>query len=151
MSSRLFIDSFLLRVFAFLPITHSSIPNTQCPIPNAQYPAHMNNHHRLLLIKWVHTVIWAIFVALIFFVVYSGISGRITWLTWISIALVVGEGLVLLLFGMSCPLTVLARRYSDSERDNFDIYLPNWLARYNKVIFTSIFLIGVLLVIYRVF
>lgn len=111
----------------------------------------MNNQQRLLLIKSVHTVIWAIFVAMIFYVLYSGIYGQITWMTWVSMAMVVGEGLVLLLFGMSCPLTVLARKYSDSERDNFDIYLPNWLARHNKVIFTTVFLVGLILIIIRSF
>lgn len=24
-------------------------------------------------------------------------------------------------------------RYTDNRRDNFDIYLPNWLARFNNV------------------
>ncbi|WP_372974396.1 hypothetical protein [Muriicola sp.] len=71
--------------------------------------------------------------------------------TWIGIGIIVGEGLVLLLFKMYCPLTVLARRYSDSERHNFDIFLPEWLARYNKVIFTSLFLLGLALVLYQRF
>lgn len=53
-------------------------------------------------------------------------------------------------FGMSCPLTVMARRYSDSSKDNFDIYLPEWLAKYNKQIFTTIYLLGLVAVIYRV-
>jgi len=57
--------------------------------------------------------------------------------------------MVLLIFKMYCPLTLIARNFSDSRKDNFDIYLPNWLAKYNKIIFTSIFAIGVLLVVYR--
>jgi hypothetical protein len=52
---------------------------------------------------------------------------------------------------MYCPLTVIARKYSDSQQDNFDIFLPNWLAKYNKLIFTSIFILGVILVLFRVF
>lgn len=109
----------------------------------------MNDDQRLRVIKALHTLIWAIFVAIIFYVLYSGISGQITWMTWVSIAMVVGEGLVLFLFGMSCPLTVLARNYSDSDRDNFDIYLPNWLARNNKIIFTSLFFMGLIIVFIR--
>jgi hypothetical protein len=70
--------------------------------------------------------------------------------TWIGIGLIVGEGLVLLFFKMFCPLTIWARKYSDSQKDNFDIYLPNWLARYNKVIFTTIFFIAVMMVLARV-
>lgn len=90
-------------------------------------------------------------VTLIFYVLYSGIYNDLNVLTWISIATIVLEGIVLLAFKMYCPLTILARRYSDSSKDNFDIYLPNWLARYNKHIFTPIFLIGLLLVLFRVF
>lgn len=69
--------------------------------------------------------------------------------TWIGIGLVLGEGLVLLLFKMYCPLTVLARKYSVSQKDNFDIFLPNWLAKYNKLIFTIIYAAGLALVIFR--
>jgi hypothetical protein len=63
---------------------------------------------------------------------------------------VIGEGIVLLIFKMFCPLTVLARNYSDSKKDNFDIFLPNWLAKYNKIIFTSLFVLGLVLVLFRV-
>lgn len=48
-----------------------------------------------------------------------------------------------------CPLTTIAARYTDDRRDNFDIYLPLWLARYNKVIFGSLFGVGLLLAIGR--
>lgn len=109
----------------------------------------MTNHTRLLAIKLIHTIIWAFFVAVIFYILYCGIANDIQIYTWIGIGLVVSEGLVLLLFKLSCPLTVLARRYSDSDRANFDIFLPNWLARYNKEIFTTLFLIGVALVVWR--
>ncbi len=48
------------------------------------------------------------------------------------------EIIALLRFRMRCPLTVVARRYSDSQRANFDIYLPEWLARHNKTIYSVI-------------
>lgn len=70
--------------------------------------------------------------------------------TWIAIGLIIGEGLTLVLFKMFCPITVLARKYSDSDKDNFDIFLPNWLARYNKIIFTSIYVVGLIIVFLRV-
>lgn len=105
---------------------------------------------KLTIIKLLHTVIWAIFVIFIFYIVYSGISGKITNFTWIAIFSVVGEGIILLIFRMYCPLTLMARKYSDSQKDNFDIYLPNWLAKYNKTIFTTIYLLGIILVLLRV-
>lgn len=104
---------------------------------------------KLVAIKLLHTLIWLVFVILIFYVVYSGIFNHLTSLTWIAIGLILGEGLVLLVFRMFCPLTLLARKYSDSPRDNFDIYLPNWLARHNKLIFTSIFILGLIMVLLR--
>lgn len=106
---------------------------------------------KLLAIKVLHTLIWLFFVIIIFYVVHSGVTGNITSFTWLSIGMVLGEGLVLLLFKMFCPLTLMARKYSDSKKENFDIFLPNWLAKYNKVIFTSIFLFGTLLVLLRYF
>lgn len=104
----------------------------------------------LTLIKVLHTLIWAFFVVVIGYVLYSGIAGRITTYTWIGIGLVVLEGAVLWRFNGACPLTRWARKYSDSKKDNFDIYLPNILARYNQHIFTTLFFVGVVLVCYRV-
>jgi hypothetical protein len=108
-----------------------------------------NRSGKLIFIKIIHTLIWIFFVSVIFYIVYSGVTNQVNILTWVCIGLVFLEGAVLLIFRMACPLTLVARKFSDSQRDNFDIYLPNWLAKYNKVIFTSIFAIGVLLVVYR--
>ena len=110
----------------------------------------MNPASKLLVIKLIHTVIWAFFVAVIFYILYSGITNKVDLYTWLGIVLIVGEGITLLVFKMFCPLTLMARKYSDSEKDNFDIFLPNWLAKYNKQIFTTIFLIGVFIVLYRI-
>lgn len=37
----------------------------------------------------------------------------------------------------------VAARYTGDRNDNFDIYLPLWLARYNKPIFGTLFVVGV--------
>ena len=110
----------------------------------------MNPSEKLTAVKIVHTLIWLFFVTAIFYILYSGISNKITVYTWIAIGLVIVEGVVLVLFKMFCPLTLIARKYSDSEKDNFDIFLPNWLARHNKIIFTTIYLVGVIIVLIRV-
>ena len=106
--------------------------------------------NRLATIKLAHTLIWIFMVSVIFYVLYSGVFNDVNWLTWICIAIIVLEGLVLLTFKMSCPLTVMARKYSDSQSHNFDIYLPEWLAKYNKQIFTAIYCFGLGLVLFRV-
>ena len=41
-----------------------------------------------------------------------------------------------------CPLTIVAAGYTGQRTPNFDIYLPVWLARYNKTIFGVLFVIG---------
>lgn len=110
----------------------------------------MNDIQRLRTIKLIHTAIWAFMVAVIFYVLYCGVFDKVNIVTWLSIGIIILEGLVLLAFKMYCPLTILARKYSNSTKDNFDIYLPNWIARYNEQIFTTIFLIGVVTVILRV-
>ena len=111
----------------------------------------MNPDNKLLLIKLVHTLIWAFFVVVIFYVLYTGITNTVNNYTWIGILIIVGEGITLAIFNMFCPLTVLARNYSNSEKDNFDIFLPNWLAKHNKLIFTSIFVIAIVIVLWRTF
>jgi hypothetical protein len=45
---------------------------------------------------------------------------------------------------MRCPLTDVAARYTTARQDNFDIFLPLWLARWNKVVFGSLYAIGIL-------
>lgn len=104
---------------------------------------------KLSAIKIIHTLIWIVFVMIISFVLWSGITAHISVYTWLAVASVFVEGLVLVIFKGSCPLTKLAGRYSNSQKENFDIYLPNWLAKYNKLIFGTLFCIGLALILYR--
>ena len=43
----------------------------------------------------------------------------------------------------ACPLTGVAARFTTDRRDNFDIFLPLLLARYNKQVFGSLFVLAV--------
>ena len=80
---------------------------------------------------------------------YAVIRNKIDIWVWLGYGLVLLEGMILLAFKFFCPLTLIARKYSDSKKDNFDIYLPNWLAKYTKLIYTSIMVIILILTIYR--
>lgn len=53
------------------------------------------------------------------------------------------EVVVLVANRWRCPLTDVAARYTDDRRDNFDIYLPLWLARHNKEIFGGLYAAGI--------
>jgi len=103
----------------------------------------------LVLIKIIHTLIWVFFNVVIGYLLYAVIFDKIDSWVWIGLGLIFIEGLVLLLFKMKCPLTIVARKYSDSTKDNFDIYLPNWLARYNKEIYTTILMVILAILVYR--
>ncbi|HXY06961.1 MAG TPA: hypothetical protein VEI52_03830 [Terriglobales bacterium] len=46
-----------------------------------------------------------------------------------------------------CPLTDLATKYTADRASNFDIYLPNWLAEHNKLVFGLLFVAGELVVL----
>lgn len=59
------------------------------------------------------------------------------------------ESAVLIINKWMCPLTPMAMKYTSDRSDNFDIYLPEWIARHNKLIFGLIFMAALLLVIYN--
>jgi hypothetical protein len=63
--------------------------------------------------------------------------------------LVMVEVMILALNGMRCPLTGLAARYTPERRANFDIYLPLWLATWNKQLFGSLYIVGLLFALAR--
>lgn len=109
----------------------------------------MTENLKLGLVKVFHTLIWVFFNLVIFYLLYAVIANKIDKWVWICISLILLEGVILVVFKNICPVTLIARKYSKSPKDNFDIYLPNWLARYNKEIYSIIVLIAVVILIYR--
>jgi hypothetical protein len=99
--------------------------------------------HALVVVglKLLHTAIWLFLVACILAVPVAGGLHRFKLAAGLA-ALILFECLVLVLNGWRCPLTDLATRYIPELTPNFDIYLPNWLARHNKTIFGVIFIAG---------
>jgi hypothetical protein len=104
---------------------------------------------RLTVIKMVHTAVWVFFNVVLGYLAYAVIANKIDKWVWIGLGLFAIEGIVLLFFKMVCPLTIIARKYSDSTRANFDIYLPEWLARYNKPVYSIFLGIIIMVLIYR--
>jgi len=102
----------------------------------------------LVCIKLLHTAIWFFFAGCIVAIPFAGARRQFRWAAVLS-GLVLVECAVLALNRGRCPLTDLAGRYTQERTDNFDIYLPLWLARNNKVIFGMLFAVGELLVLGR--
>jgi polyferredoxin len=105
-------------------------------------------NRRLLTVKLVHTAVWAFFAACIVAIPV------LSWMDELRAAAVLCgvvfvEVLVLAFNGWRCPLTPVAARYTDDRRANFDIFLPEWVARYNKEIFGTLYVAGTVLLVYR--
>ena len=92
----------------------------------------------LRAIRLFHTLVWVFFVACILSIPLFASSGKFGG-AFVLAGIVLAEAAALVLNRWRCPLTDVAARYTDDRRDNFDIYLPPWLARYNKVIFGWLF------------
>ena len=101
---------------------------------------------RLVQVKILHTGIWFFFAGCIVAIPIVGAQGHHVWAA-VLIGLVLVECAVLAANRGSCPLTAVAARHTDERSANFDIYLPVWLARYNKAIFGTLFIVGGLFVL----
>jgi hypothetical protein len=107
-----------------------------------EYPAMLTS------IKLLHTAIWFCMATSIVYLPFAGLARQFR-VAWILTAVILAECSILALNHGRCPLTDLAAHYTTERVDNFDIYLPMWLARYNKEIFGSLFLAGEAVVIWR--
>ena len=95
----------------------------------------------LTAIKLLHTVIWAFLAGCILALPVLAAFRRFRWAAIITVIILLECG-VLAVNGGRCPLTNLAARYAVDRGSNFDIYLPNWLAEHNKVVFGVLFVAG---------
>jgi hypothetical protein len=102
----------------------------------------------LVGIKVLHTAIWLFFAGCIVAIPLAGARRQFLWAAALT-GLVLVECAVLAVNRGRCPLTDLAARYTEERTDNFDIYLPPWLARRNKTIFGTLFAFGTLFVLAR--
>jgi hypothetical protein len=96
----------------------------------------------LKAIKVAHTIVWSLFAGYILAIPVASWRGEHRVAGWLTVV-VAGEVAVLVLNRWRCPLTSVAARHTADRRDNFDIYLPEWLARHNTLIFGALYLAGV--------
>jgi hypothetical protein len=95
----------------------------------------------LTTINLLHTLVRGILAGSIVVLPIAGMLRRFRWAAILT-GLVLLECIVLAANGGRCPLSDLAQQFTANHTDNFDIYLPNWLAQYNKVIFGMLFVAG---------
>lgn len=102
----------------------------------------------LRAIKILHTIVWAFFVGCIVAIPVLGFVRLYGAATGLVCVVLVEVG-ILAANRLRCPLTAVAARYTEERSDNFDIYLPLWLARNNKLIFGLLFVLGSLFTLVR--
>jgi FtsH-binding integral membrane protein len=102
----------------------------------------------LAAIKLLHTAVWAVMAGSILALPVAAFTRHFGWVLMLT-ALVVCECAVLAANRGHCPLTDWAARITDDRAANFDIYLPNWLARNNKAIFGTLFALSELVALWR--
>ena len=59
---------------------------------------------KLILVKIIHTIIWLFFNVVLFYMAYAVIVNKIDKFVWIGIALIIGEGIVLIILKICARL-----------------------------------------------
>ncbi len=101
----------------------------------------------LVAIKLLHTLIWAVMAGSILALPITAVLRRFNAAIMLTVILFAECGVLAFNKGR-CPLTGVATRFTSERADNFDIYLPNWLARYNKLIFGTLLVVNELFVLW---
>ncbi|HYH01105.1 MAG TPA: hypothetical protein VD837_18410 [Terriglobales bacterium] len=95
----------------------------------------------LIAIKLAHTLVWALLAGGILALPILGIEKNFRWAKIITFVVMI-ECVLLALNDGRCPMTDWAAQFTTDRSPNFDIYLPQWLARHNKLVFGFLFLAG---------
>ncbi len=91
---------------------------------------------------------WAFFAGCILAIPVASWWGHHQEAAWLS-TIVLVEVFILVANRWRCPLTAVAARFTEERHDNFDIYLPLWLARHNKLIFGAAYVLGMAFAYFR--
>jgi hypothetical protein len=101
----------------------------------------------LVAIKLLHTAVWAVLAGCIVVLPITALLHRFDWAIILTVIIIAECGVLALNKGR-CPLTSLAALFTADRADNFDICLPNWMARHNKAICGTLFVINELIVLW---
>ena len=95
----------------------------------------------LVVVKLAHSAVWAVLAGCVLALPVVAVKRGFDWAAILTAVILVECGVLGLNHGR-CPLTDLAARFTSNRADNFDIYLPLWLAHYNKTIFGILFVLN---------
>lgn len=105
----------------------------------------------LKTLKITHTVIWWIMTISNFVAFYLALMGNYNFWFWLPVLILSAEIIVIFVNKWKCPLTNIAETLTDERKPNFDIYLPEWLAKYNKEIFSILIVLEIIIITMKEF
>jgi hypothetical protein len=107
-----------------------------------------NDSMMVVLIRSMHGLITAYFLACIGMIYYSALTNRPTLWAFLAALSLMIEGLVVYLNNGDCPLGKLHQHYGD-EKAFFELIMPAPLAKRAVPFFGSISIIGILLLVWN--
>jgi hypothetical protein len=100
----------------------------------------------IFLIRLLHGLITIFFLTCIGYIYYSGITGDITAFSYLAIAAIIVEGIVVGLNKGICPLGTIHHKYGD-DKTFFELFLPKKAAKLAIPVLGTISLLGSLLIL----
>lgn len=107
----------------------------------------MRPDQKLFLVKFIHSAIFFVMSLCVMYILYAAVTDQRSPLLVVAVGAVLLEGAILALNRCQCPLTDLAKQYGDAKGSVTDIFLPAWFAPHVFTVCTTLFLIGVVLLI----
>jgi hypothetical protein len=105
----------------------------------------------LTFLKTVHTIIWVVMSTANLTAFYLAFVGRFDTWFFLSVTLLGIEVIIIAVNSWRCPLTDVMAKYTLDRRPNFDIYLPEWLARNNIKGFSVLIAVEIIIVLIHKF
>lgn len=101
----------------------------------------------LTLLKTVHTIIWIVMATANVTAFYLAFVGSFNTWFFLAVTLLGIEVVIIAANSWHCPLTKVMAKYTPDRRANFDIYLPEWLARNNIKGFSLLIALEIVIVL----
>lgn len=103
----------------------------------------------LVFIKSIHTAIFVVMNVCLAILILEVITDRISYLSWLSIAALLTESVVLIANGWRCPISIYAQNVGATNGHESDIFLPLWFTDRIPVVYGSILAITLLFFVVR--
>ncbi len=103
----------------------------------------------LALVRGIHSTVYIVMVASIFFLLYAGVTGYVGLWLWVALGLLAIEAAVFAVNGIKCPLTALAVRYGAVTGYAFNTMLTERTIRFTFKFFSFLMVLGLVLLALR--